>query len=88
MNIFHKIKMPLTHRLSLLYIILISGFKLGMAAPTDSKKGKTWTKRWNVEDLTWLFLITFVTSPFEMDLTVVRIFMAEKKSINEIEFLS
>lgn len=40
MNIFHKIKMPLTHRLSLLYIILISGFKLGMAAPTDSKKGK------------------------------------------------
>lgn len=35
MNNFCKIKMPLTHRLSLLYIILISGFKLGMAAPTD-----------------------------------------------------
>lgn len=44
MNIFHKIKMPLTHRLSLLYIILISGFKLGMAAPADSKKGKKWKK--------------------------------------------
>lgn len=40
MNVFCKINMPLTHRLSLLYIILISGFKLGIAAPTDDIKGK------------------------------------------------
>lgn len=32
--------MPLAYRLSLLHIILISGFKLGMAAPAEDKKGK------------------------------------------------
>lgn len=53
MNIYCKIKMPLTHRLSLLYIILISGFKLGMAAPAENKKGEDVKKindnfhRWN-----------------------------------------
>lgn len=35
-----KIGMATTHRMSLLFIILISGFKLGIAAPTDAKKGK------------------------------------------------
>lgn len=38
-----KIKMATTHRLSLLFIILISGFKLGIAAPADGIKGKA---RW------------------------------------------
>lgn len=35
-----KIEMATTHRLSLLFIILISGFKLGMPAPADGTKGK------------------------------------------------
>lgn len=35
-----KIEMATTHRLSLLFIILISGFKLGLAAPSDEKKGE------------------------------------------------
>lgn len=34
-----KIKMATTHRLNVLFIILISGFKLGMAAPADGTKG-------------------------------------------------
>lgn len=40
----NKIKVTTTHRLSLLFIILISGFKLGIAAPADGKKGngKLW----------------------------------------------
>ena len=40
MDSFCKIKMPSTHILSMLYIILISGFKLGLAAPTDEIKGE------------------------------------------------
>lgn len=40
MNSFCKIKMPSTHKLSMLYIILISGFKLGLGAPTDEIKGE------------------------------------------------
>lgn len=35
-----EIEMATTHRLSLLFIILISGFKLGMAAPADGTRGK------------------------------------------------
>lgn len=34
-----KIEMASTHRLSLLFIILISGFKLGIAAPANGTKG-------------------------------------------------
>lgn len=32
--------MAVTHRLSLLFIILISGFKLGITAPADGAKGE------------------------------------------------
>lgn len=35
-----KIEMATKHKLSLLFIILISGFKLGLAAPADGIKGK------------------------------------------------
>lgn len=31
-----KIEMAVTHRVSLLFIILISGFKLGITAPADA----------------------------------------------------
>lgn len=33
--------MATTHRLDVLFIILISGFKLGMGNPTDGKRGET-----------------------------------------------
>lgn len=36
-----KIEMATTHRLSLLFIILISGFKLGISAPADEIKGNS-----------------------------------------------
>lgn len=46
-----KIEMASTHRLSLLFIILISGFKLGIAAPADGTKG---TKTLNRKKTLWL----------------------------------
>ena len=38
------IEMATGHRISLLFIILISGFKLGLTVPTDGIKGKNRSK--------------------------------------------
>lgn len=42
-----QIEMASTHRLSLLFIILISGFKLGIAAPADGTKGTNFEPKRN-----------------------------------------
>lgn len=42
--------MESTHRMSLLFIILISGFKLGITAPADDGiKGKVKVVEWKTE---------------------------------------
>lgn len=49
----------------------------------NRQKGETWRIQYR-----WVFLIPFTSPPLEMDLTVVKMYIAEKKAINVIEFLS